>query len=589
MKTEIISKLEALLSQPNILSLSHKFFSIEREYKSFWTKEFELAKVDYIENGGKAKEFEYVKSKEDLEIVSLIKKVKKRKKEEEAKLIIEQSKNFEIKNEIILKINDLSQVSTSISAAVKKIVELQALWKATGNVPNTKQQEIQNTYTKAIDAFNYKLNLSKQINLHDLKKNYELKKEVIEKFKNLIKNENIQEVKNLFNIYKKEWVSLGYVSNEYREELSTSYKEVIEAINQKFKLHQEVLLNEHGNNLNLKNELIKKIESINWNSKKFKFMHEWVKAGDAVIHIQSKWKTIGKVTAEENEKVWETFKQKCNTFFDNKKSYLKTHKAKSAENKSEKQNLIEAAKAINQSADWNITEQKIFDLQQKWKKLPHLGKDENSLVERFKEACDVFFSSKNKHFEHEYAQLIPNISLKENIIKKANEFVFTNQKNTDQLFLDEIVAEWLAIGALPPANLKSLNTEFNSWISLALDKLKFNEIERITCKFKIKLNQFYQMPNTEALLKSEADYLKKKCEEIDVKIKSQEANLGFFKPNKNEVNPLMKGIQDAITQDLKNKTVYNEHRKLIIVEIKKLQALNDSKAQSKIDIQQNTL
>ena len=72
-----------------------------------------------------------------------------------ARLAIEQGKNLVIRQEIINKINDLSQVSDNIGAAIKKLVELQAQWKATGAVSPHKYKENQADYSKAIEEFNY--------------------------------------------------------------------------------------------------------------------------------------------------------------------------------------------------------------------------------------------------------------------------------------------------------------------------------------------------------------------------------------------------------------------------------------------------
>jgi hypothetical protein len=105
------------------------------------------------------------------------------KKEEDARLAIEQGKNLIIRQDIISKINDLSQVSDNIGAAIKKLVELQGQWKATGAVSPHKYKENQAEYSKAIEEFNYKLSLSKQLQEHDLKRNYELKTELLEKIK----------------------------------------------------------------------------------------------------------------------------------------------------------------------------------------------------------------------------------------------------------------------------------------------------------------------------------------------------------------------------------------------------------------------
>ena len=140
MKQEIITKLEEMLQQPEASAVAHQMRTLQKEYQKLWTAEFEKAKQEFVDEGGKAKEFEYAKSPEDVKISELIEKFEKRKKDEDARLAVEQAKNLVIRQEIIAKINDLSQVSTNVGAAMKKLTELQTQWKETGQVSTHKYQ-----------------------------------------------------------------------------------------------------------------------------------------------------------------------------------------------------------------------------------------------------------------------------------------------------------------------------------------------------------------------------------------------------------------------------------------------------------------
>ena len=202
MKTTIITKLEEMLEQSDISAVAHQMRTLQKEYQTLWTNEFEKAKQEFVDEGGKAKEFEYAKTADDLKIAKLIEKIEARKKEEDAKNAIEQAKNLAIRKEIVAKINDLSQVSDNIGSAIKKLVDLQKQWKETGAVSTHKYKEIQADYSKAIEEFNYKLSLSKQLQDHDLKRNYELKTELLEKIKGIKNQTNIKEAERLIKIYR---------------------------------------------------------------------------------------------------------------------------------------------------------------------------------------------------------------------------------------------------------------------------------------------------------------------------------------------------------------------------------------------------
>jgi len=80
MKNVIITKLEEMLQQPEASAVAHQMRTLQKEYQKLWTAEFEKAKQEFVEEGGKAKEFEYAKSPEDIKISELIEKFEKRKK-----------------------------------------------------------------------------------------------------------------------------------------------------------------------------------------------------------------------------------------------------------------------------------------------------------------------------------------------------------------------------------------------------------------------------------------------------------------------------------------------------------------------------
>src|SRR5688500_7280292 len=170
MKTELISKLEELLLK-DAGEVASDVRALQKEYQKIWTQEFEKAREAFVEEGGKAKEFEYPKQPEDLQFESLIEKYVKLKKESEAKIAAEQSRNLLIRQEIIAKIKDLSHLSENVGVAVRKLQELQTQWKETGPVSSHKYKEIQSDYSHAVEDIYYNLKIFRDLQEHDLKKN----------------------------------------------------------------------------------------------------------------------------------------------------------------------------------------------------------------------------------------------------------------------------------------------------------------------------------------------------------------------------------------------------------------------------------
>src|SRR3954470_6682315 len=234
MKTELITKMEELLSK-DAGEVAADVRALQKEYQKLWTSEFEKAKQDFVEEGGKSKEFDFAKQPEDIQFENLVEKYNKLKKDADAKVAAEQAKNQAVRQEIIAKIKDLSHVSENVGAAVRKLQELQTQWKETGPVSSHKYKDIQADYSRAVEDIYYNLKIFRDLQEHDLKKNLELKNALIEKLKVLQNLDNVKEAERLIKIYRNEWDEIGPVPNGKWDVLKTEYKNVLDETYSKIK------------------------------------------------------------------------------------------------------------------------------------------------------------------------------------------------------------------------------------------------------------------------------------------------------------------------------------------------------------------
>ncbi|MCC6181723.1 MAG: DUF349 domain-containing protein [Bacteroidia bacterium] len=569
MKQNIIAQLEEMLQQTEVSAVANRMRTLQKEYQKAWTIEFEKAKQEFVDDGNKAKEFEYAKSVDDIRIADLFEKFEKRKKEEDAKLATEQAKNLTIRKEIIAKINDLSQVSENIGAAIKMLVELQGQWKNTGAVSTHKYKEIQAEYSRAIEEFNYKLNLSKQLQEHDLKRNYELKTEILEKLRSLKELTNAKEIERLIKVYRNDWEEIGPVLNEKWDELKGSYRLALDEVYSKLKSHYNSIEEEKEANLNSKTELLNKALSILSKSESASAT-VWNNLTNELITIQNEWKTVGRTHAKENDKLWADFRDTCDAFFDKKKIFFEGHHEKLTSIKAQKQALIAKANELNQSTDWQKTGLALIKLQEEWKKTPHAGGDETKLYNQFRSACNHFFDAKKAHFETLDAGYEENLKAKEAFLVKLNEFTFSDDQNANYAALKQFSTDWNALGLVPMKDKKRINDAFYNKLDEMYEKLNLSTNEKFMLQFKSKLERFVNSENPEQLLRKESDYLKKQIDEINNRIKTYDNNLGFFKLSSKGSNPLMKEVEDKIAAEKQKVNDFNEKRKLVVAEINKL-------------------
>ena len=560
MKTILITKLEELLLK-EVGEVAADVRALQKEYQKLWTSEFENAKQVFIDDGGRAKEFEFPKQTNDIKFEGLLEKYSKLKKEADLKIATEQAKNLIIRQEIVSKIKDISQLSDNVGAAVRMLGELQKKWKEVGAVSSHKYKDIQAEYSKAIEDIYYNLKIFRDLQEHDLKKNFELKTEIIEKLRALQQSNKIKETERLIKIYRNEWDEIGPVPAPKWDLIKQNYKEVLDQTYIKIKAHYHSFEEQKENNLKLKQEILEKIKELI--SSVEPKANKWNEATEKVISFQSEWKKIGRTKENENEKTWAEFRNLCDSFFEKKKEFFTGLNQNYSNNRKIKSDLISQAEALQNSIDWQKTGLDLIKLQDTWKKHPGNGdKEESKLFFRFRKACNTFFDAKKKHFENIEASYDINLLSKEEMLKQFNEFKLSDDNNKNREQLKAFSTEWNAIGMVPMKDKKRINDAFYSRLDAFYEEMNIDKKEKGIIQFKTKIDRLVASENAFDLLLKESDFLKKLSDEINANIRTYDNNLGFFKSSKGS-NSFLKEIIDKIEIEKSKVTELAEKRKLI--------------------------
>ncbi|PBQ31701.1 hypothetical protein CNR22_07935 [Sphingobacteriaceae bacterium] len=571
MKTDLITKMEELLSK-DAGEVAADVRALQKEYQKLWTSEFETAKQTFVDEGGKTKEFEHPKQAEDLRFEELVEKFNKLKKEADTKIAAEQSKNLLIRQEIIAKIKDLSHVSENVGSAVRKLQELQTQWKETGQVSSHKYKEVQADYSRAVEDIYYNIKIFRDLQEHDLKKNLEHKTELIEKLKGIQSLENIKEAERLIKIYRNEWDEIGPVPNGRWEALKNDYKAVLDETYKKIKGHYNSLEEQKEGNLKSKLEIIEKVKEL-INSVSEAKATRWNEATDKIITLQSDWKSVGRTTEKDNEKIWAEFRTLCDSFFEKKKAFFAGLNEKFSANRKIKSELIAKAEALQSSTDWQKTGLDLIKLQDTWKKYPSNGdKEEPKLFARFRKACNTFFDAKKAHYENVDASFEQNLVKKEEILTRLNELKLTDDNAGNRELLKTISAEWNEAGLVPMKDKKRVNDAFYNRLDELYEQMHIDKNEKAAIQFKTKLDRLSSSENGFDLLLKESDHLKKLADEINGRVRTYDNNLGFFKSSKGGNNSFMKEIEEKIAVEKSKIAELTAKRKLITEELNKIRA-----------------
>lgn len=579
MKTELITKMEELLSK-DTGEVASDVRALQKEYQKLWTSEFEKARQSFVDEGGNPKAFEYHKQAEDLKFETLVEKYNQLKKESDNKIAAEQSKNLLVRQEIVAKIRDISRLSDNVGVAVKMLGELQKQWKETGAVSSHKYKEIQADYSRAVEDIYYNLKIFRDLQEHDLKKNLELKTELIEKLKGLQLLENVKEAERLIKFYRNEWDEIGPVPNGKWDALKQEYKAALDDTYAKIKSHYTTIEEQKDANLKAKLDIIEKAKTLVSSLDESKTA-KWNDTTEKLIALQGEWKTIGRTSEKDNEKIWSEFRAICDGFFEKKKEYFSGLNEKFSANRKIKSELIAKAEALQNSTDWQKTGLELIRLQDTWKKYPGNGdKEEPKLFARFRKACNTFFDAKKKHFEDVDASYENNLTIKEEILVRLNAFQLGDDNHNNHSQLKAFTTEWNSAGLVPLKDKKRINDAFYNKLDEFYDQMHIDKQEKSTIQFRTKLDRMAGSENGFDLLRKEADHLKKMIDEITGRIRTYDNNLGFFKTSKGSNNTFMKEIEEKIDAEKSKIAELTAKRKLITEELNKIREAEKPKTEA---------
>ena len=264
-------------------------------------------------------------------------------KEKRAKLLQEQEKerqeNLKQKLAIIESIKAIATSPDEANKSYAQFKELQTKWKEINNVPADKVNELWRTYQLYTEQFYDLLKLNHEAREYDFKKNLELKTKLCEAAEKLSEEKDVVSAFHQLQELHQQYREIGPVAKENREQIWTRFKTASTVINKRHQQHFEELRGKEEENLVKKTNLCEKVEAIN--AKKIQTINEWEKTTEEVTNIQKRWKTIGFTPQKMNVKIFERFREACNTFFQSKTTFFKELKASFAENIEKKKALIE--------------------------------------------------------------------------------------------------------------------------------------------------------------------------------------------------------------------------------------------------------
>ncbi len=163
--------------------------------------------------------------------------------------------------------------------------------------------------------------------------------------------------------------------------------------------------------------------------------------------LQNEWKKVSSGPREQGQALWRRFKTaqdavraRTDAWFAEQAQLRGTHLQK-------KLALCEQAEALAESTDWIATADKIKALQAEWKTIgPGPRKEEQAAWERFRTACDRFFTRRHEDLATRKQAWSENLARKEALCAQAEAVAASTDWEQAAGELRRLQAEWKATG-----------------------------------------------------------------------------------------------------------------------------------------------
>lgn len=450
--------------------------------------------------------------------------------------------NLAEKTKIIEGIKELREKAEDMNHTLPAFRELQARWKATGNVPQENAREIWDQYNRAVEDFYDFLKLNKEYRDLDFKKNYEQKIELCKKAELLVEDKDAVKAFNELQKLHEEWKEIGPVSKENREEIWERFKAATSKVN---KRHQDFFSNlkeEQKANLKAKTEICELAEAIA--AEEVTDSNKWNALSKKMAALQTKWKSIGFAARKDNQKIYDRFRAACDKFYNAKRVFYTEFKNVMQENLKKKEELCIQAEQIKDTDDWKKGTDQLINLQNVWKTIgPVARKQSDAVWKRFRAACDEFFDRKAKHFGAEGEKFEENLAAKKAVIEEIKNYT-SNGPESDKEALENFLSKWNSIGFVPFKEKDSLQKEFDSALNVHFSAIRDLDAEKKIGRIRRLISEAKNPGKSDRGIRTEREKLLNKFRKLETDIATLENNMGFFAKSKNA---------DKLIEDIKAK------------------------------------
>lgn len=253
-------------------------------------------------------------------------------------------------------------------------------------------------FNQASKGIYEKRKLNHEFQTKERVKNLEQKLTLLEQLRKLVDDHEHTPGYDAFKVIREEWKKIGPVGPEHAQNLNASFYSLIERFYSLSEIYHNLKDFDRKKNLDLKLDLISKIE---------KLVEEPIisKAMKELMAYQDEYRALGPIAKDKFEEVKERLKKAVDVIYDRRRVFNDERKQQIMEEVTLKEAILEKLPDFetfigHSTKDWQIKTQELIALQEEWKGIPSRFKEKSlDLNKQFWAVYKKFMHNKNEFFK----------------------------------------------------------------------------------------------------------------------------------------------------------------------------------------------
>ncbi|MFT4572224.1 MAG: hypothetical protein ACI91F_003124, partial [Candidatus Binatia bacterium] len=175
-------------------------------------------------------------------------------------------------------------------------------------------------------------------------------------------------------------------------------------------------------------------------------------AANALRELQAQWQKVADAPRNSAKQLWARFKAATDLIRAACEVHFAQLRQERSTNLSAKTALVAEAEALVDSTEWSKAAARFREMQKAWEDIgPVPGKSAHSLAQRFRAACNGFFTRRRDDLNTRKVEWDANFAGKEALCDRAEQLAESTDWETTASAMKNLQVEWKAIGAVQHA------------------------------------------------------------------------------------------------------------------------------------------